>query len=232
MKEIFKNIYNKSKEEYFNYLRKILKNNDKKFIITVNPEIVMNSVNNNEILEILINKNNSLVPDGISIVKKAKKYNIDIKERITGVDISEFLLNEANKNKKSIYLFGAKEEVISKLIEKIKSNYPNINILGYSDGYVKNKDKVMKEIINKKPDICMIALGVPNQELLINKYIDKVDKGIYIGVGGTFDVLSGCKKRAPQLFIKLNLEWLYRIICEPKRIGRFIKNNIVFMFKK
>ncbi|MGN1378949.1 MAG: WecB/TagA/CpsF family glycosyltransferase [Bacilli bacterium] len=232
MKKIFKNIYNKSKEEYFNYLRKLLKNNDKKFIITVNPEIVMNSVNNNEILEILINKNNSLVPDGISIVKKAKKYNIDIKERITGVDISEFLLNEANKNKKSIYLFGAKEEVISKLIEKIKSNYPNINILGYSDGYVKNKDKVMKEIINKKPDICMIALGVPNQELLINKYIDKVDKGIYIGVGGTFDVLSGCKKRAPQLFIKLNLEWLYRIICEPKRIGRFIKNNIVFMFKK
>lgn len=232
MEKIFKNIYNKSKEEYFNYLKKLLKNNDKKFIITVNPEIVMNSVNNNEIREILINKNNSLVPDGISIVKKAKKYNIDIKERITGVDISEFLLNEANKNKNSIYLFGAKEEVISKLIEKIKSNYPNINILGYSDGYVKNKDKVMKEIINKKPDICMIALGVPNQELLINKYIDKVDKGIYIGVGGTFDVLSGYKKRAPQLFIKLNLEWLYRIICEPKRIGRFIKNNIVFMFKK
>ena len=232
MQEIFENIYNKSKEEYFNYLRKLLKNNDKKFIITVNPEIIINSEKNNEIKEILINKNNSLVPDGISIVKKAKKYNIDIKERITGVDISEFLLNEANKNKKSIYLFGAKEGVITKLIEKIKSNYPNINILGYSDGYVKNKDKVMKEIINKKPDICMIALGVPNQELLINKYIDKVDKGIYIGVGGTFDVLSGYKKRAPQIFIKLNLEWLYRIICEPKRIGRFIKNNIVFMFKK
>ena len=232
MQEIFENIYNKSKEEYFNYLRKLLKNNDKKFIITVNPEIIMNSEKNNEIKEILINKNNSLVPDGISVVKKTKKYNIDIKERITGVDISEFLLKEANKNKNSIYLFGAKKEVISKLIEKIKSIYPNINILGYSDGYVKNKDKVMKEIINKKPDICMIALGVPNQELLINKYIDKVDKGIYIGVGGTFDVLSGCKKRAPQIFIKLNLEWLYRIICEPKRIGRFIKNNIVFMFKK
>ena len=81
MQEIFENIYNKSKEEYFNYLRKLLKNNDKKFIITVNPEIIINSEKNNEIKEILINKNNSLVPDGISVVKKTKKYNIDIKER-------------------------------------------------------------------------------------------------------------------------------------------------------
>ena len=68
--------------------------------------------------------------------------------------------------------------------------------------------------------------------LLINKYIEKAKKGVFIGVGGTFDVLSGCKKRAPKLFIKLNLEWMYRIICEPTRLKRFIQNNIVFMFKK
>lgn len=229
---IYSTLYKKNKKSCYELIENNLRISKKTFIVTANPEIYMQCKNNKEIKSIIYNTNNLIVPDGISIVKKAKKYNIDIKERITGVDISEFLLNEANKNKNSIYLFGAKEEVITKLIEKIKSNYPNINILGYSDGYVKNKDKVMKEIINKKPDICMIALGVPNQELLINKYIDKVDKGIYIGVGGTFDVLSGYKKRAPQIFIKLNLEWLYRIICEPKRIGRFIKNNIVFMFKK
>lgn len=180
----------------------------------------------------LLNDNNILVPDGISIIKKAKQYNINIKERITGVDISSKALEICNKNKKSIYLFGSKKEVLDKLIININQKYPNINIVGFSDGYVEDKDKIMQEIISLSPDLILIALGVPNQELLINKYIEKAKKGVFIGVGGTFDVLSGCKKRAPKLFIKLNLEWLYRIICEPTRLKRFIQNNIVFMFKK
>ena len=118
------------------------------------------------------------------------------------------------------------------MIININQKYPNINIVGFSDGYVEDKDKIMQEIISLSPDLILIALGVPNQELLINKYIEKAKKGVFIGVGGTFDVLSGCKKRAPKLFIKLNLEWLYRIICEPTRLKRFIQNNIVFWFKK
>ena len=203
-----------------------------KFIITVNPEIIMKSYKNIVIKEMLLNDNNILVPDGISIIKKAKQYNINIKERITGVDISSKALEICNKNKKSIYLFGSKKEVLDKLIININQKYPNINIVGFSDGNVEDKDKIMQEIISLSPDLILIALGVPNQELLINKYIEKAKKGVFIGVGGTFDVLSGCKKRAPKLFIKLNLEWLYRIICEPTRLKRFIQNNIVFIFKK
>lgn len=232
MKDILEKIYNDNENNFYKYLEKLLLENEKKFIITVNPEIVMKSYNNVNIKNILLNDNNILVPDGISIIKKAKKYNINIKERITGVDISSKALEICNKNKKSIYLFGAKKEVLDKLIININQKYPNINILGYSDGYVLDKDKVMQEIISLSPDLILIALGVPSQELLINKYIDKAKKGIFIGVGGTFDVLSGYKKRAPKIFIKLNLEWLYRIICEPKRLKRFIQNNIVFMFKK
>ena len=232
MKDVLEKIYNDNENNFYKYLEKLLLENEKKFIITVNPEIVMKSYNNVNIKNILLNDNNILVPDGISIIKKAKKYNINIKERITGVDISSKALEICNKNKKSIYLFGAKKEVLDKLIININQKYPNINILGYSDGYVLDKDKVMQEIISLSPDLILIALGVPSQELLINKYIDKAKKGIFIGVGGTFDVLSGNKKRAPKLFIKLNLEWFYRIICEPKRLKRFIQNNIVFMFKK
>ena len=232
MKDILEKIYSQSESEFNKKLEKILINNEKKFIITVNPEIVMKSYKDNDIKEMLLNDNNILVPDGISIIKKAKKYNINIKERITGVDISSKALEICNKNKKSIYLFGAKNDVLDKLIIKVKKEYPNINIVGFSDGYVTDKDKVMQEIISLSPDLILVALGVPNQELLINKYIEKAQKGVFIGVGGTFDVLSGCKKRAPKIFIKLNLEWLYRIICEPKRLKRFIKNNIVFMFKK
>lgn len=232
MKDILEKIYSDNENNFYKYLEKLLLENEKKFIITVNPEIVMKSYNNVNIKNILLNDNNILVPDGISIIKKAKKYNINIKERITGVDISSKALEICNKNKKSIYLFGAKKEVIKSLISKIKKDYSNINILGYNDGYVSDKDKIMKEIIKLSPDLVLVALGVPSQELLINKYIEKAKKGIFIGVGGTFDVLSGNKKRAPKLFIKLNLEWFYRIICEPKRLKRFIQNNIVFMFKK
>lgn len=232
MKDILEKIYNEEENIFYSILEDLLTTNKKKFIITVNPEIIMKSYKNIEIKEMLLNDNNILVPDGISIIKKAKQYNINIKERITGVDISSKALEICNKNKKSIYLFGSKKEVLDKLIININQKYPNINIVGFSDGYVEDKDKVMQEIISLSPDLILIALGVPNQELLINKYIEKAKKGVFIGVGGTFDVLSGCKKRAPKLFIKLNLEWLYRIICEPTRLKRFIQNNIVFMFKK
>lgn len=232
MKDILEKIYNEEENIFYSILEDLLITNKKKFIITVNPEIIMKSYKNIEIKEMLLNDNNILVPDGISIIKKAKQYNINIKERITGVDISSKALEICNKNKKSIYLFGSKKEVLDKLIININQKYPNINIVGFSDGYVEDKDKIMQEIISLSPDLILIALGVPNQELLINKYIEKAKKGVFIGVGGTFDVLSRCKKRAPKLFIKLNLEWLYRIICEPTRLKRFIQNNIVFMFKK
>ncbi len=232
MKDILEKIYNEEENIFYSILEDLLIKNKKKFIITVNPEIIMKSYKNIEIKEMLLNDNNILVPDGISIIKKAKQYNINIKERITGVDISSKALEICNKNKKSIYLFGSKKEVLDKLIININQKYPNINIVGFSDGYVEDKDKIMQEIISLSPDLILIALGVPNQELLINKYIEKAKKGVFIGVGGTFDVLSGCKKRAPKLFIKLNLEWLYRIICEPTRLKRFIQNNIVFIFKK
>lgn len=232
MKDILEKIYNEEENIFYSILEDLLTTNKKKFIITVNPEIIIKSYKNIEIKEMLLNDNNILVPDGISIIKKAKQYNINIKERITGVDISSKALEKCNKNKKSIYLFGSKKEVLDKLIININQKYPNINIVGFSDGYVEDKDKIMQEIISLSPDLILIALGVPNQELLINKYIEKAKKGVFIGVGGTFDVLSGCKKRAPKLFIKLNLEWLYRIICEPTRLKRFIQNNIVFMFKK
>lgn len=231
MKEYLKKLYNKEKNKYFKLLENDLRHEHKRFIITVNPETLMLSEKDNELKEILDSKEFSFVPDGIAVIKAARKVGISISERITGIDIAEYLLKLANKNKYSIYLYGAKEEVIESLISKIKKEYNNINIVGYSNGYVENKDKVMEEILKLKPDICMVALGIPHQEKIIYKYINKFKKGIFIGVGGSFDVLSGYKKRAPKIFIKLNIEWLYRIIKEPKRLKRFWNNNIKFLFK-
>ena len=231
MQVYIKNIYNDTKKKYYKNLKDNLKNNEKKFIVTVNPETLMLSENDNEMAQILDDKSVSFVPDGIAVVKAARILNNAVKERITGIDIATFLLDEANKNKYSIYLFGAKKEVITALLAVIAKNYPNIKVLGSSDGYVKNRDKVMEKIVKLKPDICMVALGIPDQEKIIYKYLDKFEKGIFIGVGGSFDVLSGTKKRAPKIFIKLNLEWLYRIVTEPKRLKRFWNSNVKFMFR-
>ena len=154
-----------------------------------------------------------------------------MKERIPGVDIAVKLLEYSNELKKKVYLFGAKQEIIDKMKEVIDSKYPNVELIGSSNGYVQNKEEVFKEIIKLKPDVVMVALGIPNQEKLIYKHLKEFKKGIFIGVGGSFDVISGSKKRAPKLFVKLNIEWLYRICKEPSRLKRFWNNNVKFIFK-
>lgn len=226
-----KKIYQKSKEDFYQELSEWLIKKAKKIIITANPETFMISEKDQDLKKILSDSNNSLVPDGIAIVKACQKLGINIKERITGIEICEYLLNLANENSYSLCLFGAKEEVIKKLVKKIQTEYPNIKLLGYQNGYIKNKDEMMEKIVKKNPDICLVALGIPEQEKIIARHIKEAKKGIYIGVGGSFDVLSGAKKRAPKLFIKLNLEWLYRIIKEPKRLKRFWNNNVKFLLK-
>ena len=222
MKELFDKLYNKSEESFYKILDKNLKENKKTFIVTANPETFMMSEKDTEMRDLLLDKDTILVPDGIGIVKAARMINYDIKERIAGIDIANKLLELGNKQKKSIYLFGAKQEVIDSMKEVLKNNYPNLKLSGTANGYEKDKDKVFEKIAKAKPDIVLVALGIPLQEKLIYKHLNKFDKGIFVGVGGSFDVISGHKKRAPKLFIKLNLEWLYRILKEPYRVKRAI----------
>ena len=123
--------------------------------------------------------------------------------------------------------YGNKE----KMEEKVKQKYPNIRLLGTTNGYVEDKQKVFEEIKKLSPDVVLVALGTPQQERIIYQNLEGFKKGIFIGVGGSFDVISGSKKRAPKIFIKLNLEWLYRIAGSPKRWKRFYNGNIKFVFK-
>lgn len=231
MKELFDKLYNKSEESFYEILEKNLSQNKKTFIVTANPETFMMSEKDEEMRKLLLDNDTFLVPDGIGIVKAARMINYDVKERITGIDIVNELLKLGNKQKKSIYLFGAKQEVIDSMEKVLKESYPNLNLVGMSNGYEKDKDKIFEKIVKTKPDIVLVALGIPLQEKLIYKHLDKFDKGIFVGVGGSFDVISGHKKRAPKIFIKLNLEWLYRILKEPKRLKRFYDSNVKFIFK-
>lgn len=230
MKEYFEKMYKKSTNDFYKEINKKLKDEVLSFIVTANPETFMHGMKDNDVNELLLDKRTTIVPDGIAIVKSSKKVGYDVKERIAGIDIANKLLEFGNSLNKSIYLFGAKEEVIEKLETVLKEKYSNLKIVGKCDGYVKDKDKVFKKIVELNPDIVLVALGIPHQEKLIYKHLNKFKKGIFVGVGGSFDVISGMKKRAPKVFIKLNLEWLYRIICEPKRLKRFYNNNVKFLF--
>lgn len=231
MKKLFEKMYKKEEKEFNKIIHNNLVKNKKMFIVTANPETMMKSETDTELNKLLNDKNTILVPDGIGVVKASKTLGYDINERITGIDIANTLLDYGNELKKSIYLFGSKQEVIDSMKEVLKEKYPNLKLVGSSNGYVQDKEKVFEEMSELKPDIVLVALGIPVQEKLIYKHLSLFDKGIFVGVGGSFDVISGHKKRAPKLFIKLNLEWLYRIICEPKRLKRFYDSNIKFMFK-
>ncbi len=231
MKKIFKRLYTNSFDNFCELLKDKINSNKKTFIVTANPETFMMSEKDSEIRDMLLDKNVTLVPDGIGVVKAAKMLNINVYERIAGVDIAKFLLEYANEKGLKVYLFGSKQEVIDRMQQIIEKEYCNIKLVGATNGYVNDKDKEFENIRKLNPDIVMVALGIPVQEKLIYNHLNDFKKGIFIGVGGSFDVLSGTKKRAPKLFIKLNLEWLYRIICEPKRLKRFWNNNIKFIIK-
>lgn len=229
--KLFDKTYSKSKQEYINKMKKNLIDNKKTFVVTANPEAFMLGEKNDSYLKMLLDKNTEIIPDGIGLVKAGRMLGYNIEERIPGIDLAENLLEMASKYNKKIYLFGSKKEVIDKMAKLIKVKYPNATLVGAKDGYIQDKDKVFEDMIKKEADVILVALGMPMQEELIYKHLNKFKKGIFVGVGGSFDVLSGSKKRAPKIFIKLNIEWLYRILKEPKRIKRFYDNNVKFLFK-
>ncbi len=229
MEEYFKRLYAASFNDFCECLNKRIAQKERTFIVTANPETFWMGQSDKEINTILLDPKVTLVPDGISIVKSAHMLDIAIKERITGCDLADYLLKYAGKKGLKIALLGAKEEVITKLVEKIKSDYPAAQVVYAENGYTPDKDAFFQKIKKLEPDIVLVALGIPVQEKLIYQHLKEFKKGIFMGVGGSFDVLSGSKKRAPKVFIKLHLEWLYRLLCEPKRIKRFYDNNIKFM---
>lgn len=231
IKKYIEKTYNKSRDSFHNLVKENLNKDKKMFIITANPETLMIAEDNNEFQKILLDEKTTIVPDGIGVLKGAKMLGIEMKETITGVELCVKLFEYLNEMKGTLCLFGAKKEVVEKLKKVLDDKYPNIKIPKIYDGYIEDKDKVMEEIVELKPDVTLVALGIPRQEMLIYKYFDKFDKGILVGVGGSFDVLSGTKKRAPKIFIKLKLEWLYRITTEPKRLKRFYKSNIKYLKK-
>ncbi|WP_017756472.1 WecB/TagA/CpsF family glycosyltransferase [Calidifontibacillus oryziterrae] len=199
-----------------------LLNHQKTFIVTANPEIVMKVLQDSTYKQ-YIDKANYVTADGIGVVKAAQILGNPLPERVAGYDLMRNLLTVVNEKKLKLYMLGATEETIQKAVQTIKIEFPQIDLVGYHNGFFQWEDQAMiNEILEKQPDLILVALGVPRQEKWIAENIDTVEKGVFIGVGGSFDVLAGTVKRAPAFWQKLNLEWLYRLLKQPSRWRRML----------
>ena len=192
-------------------------------VFTPNSEIIMSAYRDENIKSIL-NNASLLTADGIGVVKAAQIVRNPLKERAAGYDISLKLMERMEKEGKSLYLFGSKPEIVKTAYEKLKEKHPALNISGYSDGYFdKEKEaEIINDINEKNPDVVFVCLGCPKQEKWIAENKDKLRCKVLIGLGGCLDVYAGYVKRAPDIFIKLNLEWFYRLLKEPKRFVRML----------
>lgn len=226
-----KKVYKGNKASLYEEINQDIDKENKRFIITANPETLMNGLEINEFDAILLDEQSLVIPDGIGLIKALQMAGYGDYGRIPGVEFAQLLFKMADIKGLRLFLYGASEEVISKMKNVINKEYPNAKLVGAVNGYDRDPDEVMKEATELKPDIIMVALGVPAQEELIARHYANFEKGIFIGVGGSFDVLSGTKKRAPAIFLKLNLEWLYRITKEPVRLKRFFHSNVRFIWE-
>ena len=198
------------------------------FIVNINPEIAVKNYKNNYFRN-QFNSQKFQIPDGIGIVLASKLKKGNIKERVTGIDFMGEICKESVKNSGKIFLYGAKEDVVEKAAEELKNKYPGLVISGTCDGYC-DKEIAISKINNSNANILFVALGSPKQELFILENKEKLTKiKIFMPVGGSFDVISNNIKRAPNWVIKLNLEWLYRLIRQPWRFFRQLK-LIKFIF--
>lgn len=166
-----------------------------------------------------------VIPDGIGVIYASRIHNLGLEERLPGIEFMDRMLKFCNNTSGSIFfVLGGKPGVPDKACEKIQEKYPNIVIKGCHDGYFKDDDelKVVDKINEVKPDILFVALGCPRQEKWIYEHRKILNTKIAMGVGGSVDVWAGASKRAPKIFIDLNLEWFYRLVREPHRIGRMM----------
>ena len=192
-------------------------------VVTPNPEIVMRAKDDVEFKNI-INEAELVIPDGIGIIKAGNILGTPLKERVAGYDLICNLLEAGKDGSISFYFWGSKPGYADEAKQKVEEKYPNIKILGCHTGYFKDEEEssIIEEIRTLKPDVLLVGVGAPKQEKLINKYKSEGFFKVGIGCGGSIDVLAGRVKRAPKIFIKLHLEWFYRLLKEPSRWRRML----------
>ena len=192
------------------------------YVVTPNPEIVETCREDSEAME-AVRRADMVIADGIGVVYGAKILGTPLKGRVPGIEFAQNLMGRMAESGKSLFLLGAKHGIADQAAEKLKVRYPGLQIAGTHDGYFKEDGPVLTQIRDSGADVVFVCLGAPKQEKWMLHNGEATGAHLLVGLGGCLDVFSGNVQRAPEVFQKLGLEWFYRLLKNPSRIGRMMK---------
>lgn len=190
-------------------------------VVTLNPEMVVNAGRNSAFAS-LVRQADLVTADGVGVLWAARRSGAPIPGRVTGIDLVNELLRQGTREGWGFFFLGAAPGVAEEAARRAVDYYPGLRVVGTHHGYFPEAEtgQVVAEVRALAPDILLVALGSPKQEEFIARHRESLQSGVALGVGGVLDVLAGRTRRAPRLFRKLGLEWLYRLAREPRRLGR------------
>ncbi|WP_073589108.1 WecB/TagA/CpsF family glycosyltransferase [Anaerocolumna xylanovorans] len=192
----------------------------------------INMLNENKRLKEIVNGCGVINADGISVILAGRFLGKALPERVAGIDLMQDLIDLCAKRGYKIYLLGAKEEIVKRVAEILKEKYKGLNIVGFHNGYFKEDRwfEIKEEIEAKQPDFVFVGITSPLKEYLVDYLQGQGLNCVFMGVGGSFDVISGAIPRAPEWMQRMNLEWLFRVMQEPRRLfKRYFVGNWKFL---
>jgi N-acetylglucosaminyldiphosphoundecaprenol N-acetyl-beta-D-mannosaminyltransferase len=189
------------------------------YVVTPNPEIIW-MCRRDDALKRAIDGAALVLPDGVGVTLGARILGRPLSGRVPGIDFAAALLALTAVSGGRVFLLGAKPGVAESAAEKLAEMYPGLTVAGVSDGYFSDDSAIIDKINAASPDLLFVCLGAPKQELWMAEHIGLVDAALCVGLGGALDVFAGAVRRAPALWSRLGIEWLYRLIREPRRILR------------
>lgn len=227
---------NVDSEDTMERIKSFLDSDGLSVMYTPNSEIVQFCIDDKSLYGV-INSAQLIIPDGIGVVYASRILGTPLKAKVAGVETAEKVVEYASKTGKSVYIFGgAKKTAESKAVceiaaDKLCEKYPGLKIAGTRDGFFTDEenDSIVEEINNSGADILFVCLGAPKQEKWIYNNRDKLKVKFAAGLGGSVNIFAGTAVRAPEFFLKHNIEWLHRLIKEPSRFVRML-NLPKFLF--
>ncbi|MBE6984786.1 MAG: WecB/TagA/CpsF family glycosyltransferase [Ruminococcaceae bacterium] len=192
------------------------------YCVTPNAEMAYEALHDKDFCD-LLNQADLVLPDGAGVVLGAKIVKKPLKQKVAGIEFAQNLLEIIERNTKRLYLLGSKPGIAELAAKKMLEKYPKLNICGMADGYFKDETEVVRKVNEAQTDVLYVCLGAPKQEKFMRAHQKDLNVKFMIGLGGTLDGIAGTVKRAPRWMIRLQLEWLYRLIKEPKRFGRMLR---------
>ena len=202
--------------------RELLASEGAHYVVTPNPEIVEACRADAEAMA-AVNGADLVLPDGIGVIYGAKMLKTPLKERVPGIEFGTAMIEYCAKSGKSVYLLGAKPGVAEQAAENLKQRFDGLTVAGTHDGYFQDDAEAAARIRESGAELALICLGAPKQEKFMAKYGEATGAKLLLGLGGSLDVFAGVAQRAPAFYVEHNLEWFYRLIKNPSRIGRMMK---------